>query len=76
MLIFGIVLGTLLANMLGEVLAGAIISSFGASTFKFVVDPLSSYLFCPLLMICSVLLATIIGTFSAGQIKISENIKE
>ena len=75
-LMIGIVLGTLLANMLGEVLAGTIISSFGASTFKFVVNPLSSYLFCPLLMICSVLLATITVTFSAGQIKISENIKE
>ncbi|MFJ7952685.1 FtsX-like permease family protein [Lysinibacillus sp. NPDC096418] len=75
-LILGIVLGTILANTLGEVLAGAIISSFGASTFKFVVNPLASYLFCPLLMICSVLLPTMIGTFSAGQIKISENIKE
>ncbi|MFJ7735656.1 FtsX-like permease family protein [Lysinibacillus sp. NPDC097287] len=75
-LVVGIILGTLLANTLGEVLAGAIISSFGASTFKFVVDPLSAYLFCPLLLICSVLLATIIGTFNAGQIKIFANIKE
>jgi putative ABC transport system permease protein len=75
-LIVGIILGTLLANTLGEVLAGAVISSFGASSFKFTVNPLSAYLFCPLLMICSVLLATIIGTSGAGQIKISENIKE
>lgn len=75
-LIIGIFLGTLLANTLGEVLAGAIISSFGASSFKFVVNPFSAYLLCPLLMICTVLIATIIGTFSAGQIKIAENIKE
>ena len=75
-LIIGIVLGTLLANTLGEVLAGMVISSFGASSFKFVVNPLSAYLLCPLMMICSVLIATIIGTVGAGQIKISENIKE
>lgn len=74
-LIVGIVAGTLLANTLGEVLAGVGISSFGASSFKFVVDPLSAYLFCPLMMVCSVLIATIIGTSGTGQIKISENIK-
>ena len=75
-LIVGIVLGTLLANTLGEVLAGAVISSFGASTFNFAVNPLSAYLFSPLMMICAVLIATMIGTSGAGQIKISENIKE
>ncbi|KOS68184.1 ABC transporter permease [Lysinibacillus contaminans] len=75
-LIVGIVLGTLLANTLGEVLVGAIISLFGASTFKFAVNPLSAYLFSPLLMICAVLIATMIGTSGAGQVKISENIKE
>lgn len=75
-LIVGIVLGTLLANTLGERLAGAVISSFGASTFHFAINPLSAYLFSPLLMIGSVLLATLIGTSGAGQIKISENIKE
>lgn len=75
-LIVGIVLGTLLANTLGERLAGAVISSFGASTFHFTVNPLSAYLLSPLLMIGSVLIATIIGTSGAGQVKISENIKE
>lgn len=75
-LIVGIVLGTLLANTLGEKLAGAVISSFGASTFHFAVNPLSAYLLSPLMMIGSVLIATIIGTAGAGQIKISENIKE
>lgn len=75
-LIVGIILGTLLANTLGEVLAGAVISSFGASTFNFTINPLSAYLFSPLLMIFTVLIATIIGISGAGQIKISENIKE
>ncbi|PAQ16734.1 ABC transporter permease [Bacillaceae bacterium SAOS 7] len=75
-LIVGTVLGTLLANTLGELLMSAVISSFGASSFEFVVNPLSAYLLCPLMMICSVLIATIIGTWRAGKIKISENMKE
>jgi len=75
-LIAGIVLGTLLANSLGEVLAGILISSFGASSFTFVVNPLSAYLLCPLMMTGSVLIATVIGTSGTGQIQISENIKE
>ncbi|MBD8005649.1 ABC transporter permease [Bacillus norwichensis] len=75
-LLVGVVFGTLLANTLGEMLAGAVISSFGASTFKFVVDPLSAYLLSPLMMICSVIIATIIGTLGAGQIKIAQNMKE
>ncbi|MBC2723603.1 ABC transporter permease [Desulfosporosinus sp.] len=75
-LIIGIVLGTLLANTLGEVLAGTVISSFGASSFKFQVNPFSAYLISPLMMAGSVLIATIIGTSGAGKIKIYENIKE
>ncbi|WP_048601004.1 ABC transporter permease [Rubeoparvulum massiliense] len=75
-LIVGIVLGTFLANTVGEVLASAVISSFGASSFKFVVNPLTAYLLSPLMMICAVLMATRIGTSSAGQIQLSTNIKE
>lgn len=75
-LIVGIVLGTLLANTLGELLASAVIASFGASSFTFVVNPLSAYVLCPLVMGCTVLVATVISTASAGQIKITDNIKE
>ncbi|RDW16669.1 ABC transporter permease [Oceanobacillus chungangensis] len=75
-LIVGIILGTLLANTVGEIFAGALISSFGASTFNFAVNPLSAYLVSPLMMISMVLIATVIGIARAGQIKISENIKE
>ncbi|MEH6995684.1 ABC transporter permease [Neobacillus drentensis] len=75
-LIVGIILGTLLANTLGEVFAGALISSFGASTFNFTVNPITAYLLSPLMMIFTVLIATMIGASSVGKIKISENIKE
>lgn len=74
-LIVGITLGTLLANTLGELLAGAAISSFGASTFHFTVDPISAYLLSPLMMMITVLIATIIGTSGADRIQIYENIK-
>ncbi len=75
-LIFGILLGTLLANTLGEVLAGMVISSFGAASFKFIVNPGFAYLLSPLLMAGVALAATILGTLDAGQITISDNIKE
>lgn len=75
-LVIGIFLGTLLANTLGETLAGAVIASFGAASFKFIVNPAFAYLFSPLLMAGAVLAATFFGTLDAGQIKIFESIKE
>lgn len=75
-LIIGIVFGTLLANTLGEMLAGAVISSFGAAAFRFTVEPLAAYLLNPLMMTGTVLIATILGTLGAGRITISEHIKE
>lgn len=76
LLFVSIVLGTLLAKTLGERLVGAVISSFGASSFTFVVNPLWAYAWCPLMMICSVLAATHMGISRAGHIRISEHIKE
>jgi putative ABC transport system permease protein len=75
-LVVGILLGTLLANTIGEILAGVVIASFGASSFKFVINPAFAYLLSPLLMAGVVLAATILGTLDAGQIQISENVKE
>ncbi|MFO7681012.1 MAG: ABC transporter permease [Chloroflexota bacterium] len=72
----GIIFGTLLANTLGEALTGAVIASFGAASFEFVVNPLFAYLFSPLLLTAVTLSATIFGTLDAGQIKIAENMKE
>jgi len=75
-LIVGVLLGTLLANTLGEALTGAVFGSLGTSSFKFVINPLAAYLLSPLVMMSAVLAATFIGTRDAGQIHISENIKE
>jgi putative ABC transport system permease protein len=75
-LVVGVLLGTVLANTLGESLTGAVIASFGASSFAFVVDPLEVYLLTPALMAFSVLLATALGTWDAGRIQVSESIRE
>jgi len=72
----GIILGTVLANTAGERLAGAVISSFGASSFEFVVQPLAAYLFVPLMLVCTVLAATILATSGAGQMTIAKYLKE
>ncbi|PKM71821.1 MAG: ABC transporter permease [Firmicutes bacterium HGW-Firmicutes-16] len=75
-LIASIIVGTVLSNTLGELLAGAVISSFGTSSFSFIINPLNAYLVCPLLIICAVLAATFLGASGAGKTKISEYIKE
>jgi putative ABC transport system permease protein len=75
-LIIGVIVGTLLANTLGERLAGLVISSLGAASFKFVINPLAAYIVSPLLLTIAVFAATFIGTRKAGQINIYQHIKE
>ncbi|MFV0395112.1 MAG: FtsX-like permease family protein [Coprobacillaceae bacterium] len=75
-LIIGIVIGIILANTVGEILASALIATFGATAFSFTINPMIAYLLCPVIIICATLVATILGTLDIGKIKISENIKE
>ncbi|WP_423189851.1 ABC transporter permease [Alkalibacterium sp. f15] len=75
-LLIGVVTGTLLANSLGQLLAGQAIAYVGASSFSFTTNPVLSYLLSPLLMLSFVMIATVAGTADIAQIKISENIKE
>ena len=69
-------MGTVLAGTLGENLAAAAISSFGAETFRFTVDPLSTYFLSPLILLLTALLAVVLGTSRAGDVKLFESIKE
>ncbi|MBP3888164.1 MAG: ABC transporter permease, partial [Cellulosilyticum sp.] len=71
-----IILGIFLANTLGEVLAGILISSLGASAFELTISPIETYILCPLLMIGAVVVATLVGADGMKAIKISENIRE
>ncbi|WP_342443290.1 ABC transporter permease [Lysinibacillus sp. FSL K6-0075] len=75
-LLLAITMGTLLANTLGEFLTSTVIASFGAASFDFMINPLATYVFCPLALTSVVLLATLFGTSRAGQVKIIEHIKE
>lgn len=74
-LLVGTIFGTLLANTLGEKLAGKVISSFGAASFDFTIHPFLAYGLFPFIMLCVVLISTIIGTANAGREKISKSIK-
>ncbi|MDR1237172.1 MAG: FtsX-like permease family protein, partial [Propionibacteriaceae bacterium] len=73
---FGVVIGVILANTLGELVGAALISALGATTFRFVVDPLYAYLFAPFLVAVCVLAATLLGIRDIRPLKISAYIKE
>ncbi|MDO4273619.1 MAG: ABC transporter permease [Eubacteriales bacterium] len=72
----GITAGVILANTLGEVIGGILISSLGATTFTFVVNPWFAYLLSPLLIGACVIIATVFGVWDIRRLKISEYIKE
>jgi ABC-type antimicrobial peptide transport system, permease component len=59
-LIIGVVLGTLAAATLGEGLVGLLISSMGTSHIDFVVNPLTTYIIYPLLLLSAVVTTTVI----------------
>jgi len=75
-LALGVVIGTVLANTLGELVGVALISSFGASTFHFEINPLFAYLFSPLVIAACVYIATLFGVSDIRSLKVSEYIKE
>lgn len=75
-LVAGILIGTILANTLGELVGAVLISSFGASSFKFVVNPMFAYLFSPILMVVCVGGATWLGILGISAFKIPQYIKQ
>lgn len=75
-MILGVIIGTALSNTLGEMVGVALISYFGATSFRFVVDPVFAYLLAPLLMTVCVIAATLWGVSEVKKLKVSEFIKE
>jgi len=59
---FGIVLGTLFSNTLGQQLVSVVWSLLGASRIRFVIDPLQAYVMYPLLLMFMVAVTTILST--------------
>lgn len=72
----GIIAGMILANTLGEAAGGVLISSFGGTTFRFVVNPWFAYLLSPMLIGMCVVIAAALGISEIRRLKISEYIKE
>lgn len=64
LLAFGIVLGTLFSNTLGQQLVSVVFSLQGASRIRFVIDPLQAYGIYPLLLMFTVAVTTILSTRS------------
>ncbi len=59
---FGIVLGTLFSNTLGQQLVSIVFSLQGASRITFVIDPLQAYVLYPLLLMSTVAVTTFLST--------------
>lgn len=74
--VLGVICGTLLAATLGEIVAGAVIASFGAASFDLKIDSLFAYLISPTAMVVTALAATHAATFTVRTLQIAENIKE
>ncbi len=72
----GVIVGIVLANTLGEWIGMALISTIGASTFHFAVDPLYAYLLAPLLMAVCVYAAALLGVSGIRTLNIAEHIQE
>ena len=62
LLAFGIVLGTLFSNTLGQQLVSVVWSLLGASRISFVIDPLQAYVLYPLILMITVAATTFLST--------------
>ncbi|PKL24604.1 MAG: ABC transporter permease [Spirochaetae bacterium HGW-Spirochaetae-3] len=72
----GVSVGVLAADTLGESLAGAAITSFGAAAFRFTGDPLVTYLAIPAGLVLSSALASYVGARGAGRAAFVDHLKE
>ena len=70
-LLVGIITGTRLANDLGEVIFGLMLSSTGASKITLLIEPVTSYFICPFAQIGVVFLtiAAVTGAVKNSRIK-------
>ena len=74
--IFGIGVGTILANNFGEAIFGLMLSGFGASKIKFLINPIKAYLFCPRIQILAVLIIVIVISRGVSKYHIRNQIIE
>ena len=68
----GILLGTVFSNTLGQVFVSGILSFLGASQIRFVINPVTAYLLCPLALVVVVTATTLAGMLSVKNSGIAE----
>jgi putative ABC transport system permease protein len=71
-----IIVGTFLANFLGEVIFGVMLSSMGVSKITMLVEPMKAYLLCPVVQILVVFITVIMGTKVVRNYHIRNQIME
>lgn len=71
-----IVVGTILANFLGEAIFGLMLSSMGASKITMLVDPVKAYLLCPAAQLLVVFTTVVLGTTVVKHYHIRDQIIE
>ncbi len=71
-----IVVGTILANFLGEAVFGLMLSSMGASKITMLVEPVAAYLLCPAAQLLVVFITVILGTTVVKSYHIRDQIIE
>lgn len=71
-----IIVGTFLANTLGESIFGMMLSSMGASKIIMLVDPVKSYLLSPMIQLFIVFITVIMGSKVVSSFHIRDQIME
>ena len=71
-----ILLGSVLANDLGEVIFGLMLQAMGASKIVMIIDPVFSYIIFPVLQVSIVLITVILGTRVVKKYHIRDQILE
>lgn len=74
--VVAIVVGTVLANGLGEGVFGMMLSSMGASRITLLPEPVAAYLFSPGIQLLAVILTVIAGTQAVRHCHIRDQIRE
>lgn len=71
-----IIVGTILANFLGEIIFGFMLSSMGVSKIRMLVEPITSYILCPAVQLLVVFITVILGTKVVRKYHIRDQIIE
>lgn len=74
--VLAIIVGTLIANLLGDSLLGMIFSTMGASSITMLVEPVFAYILSPLTQVFVVFITVVLGTKVVESFHIRDQIME